>query len=355
VRYSLEVSFYDDGTHLHCAAVLRDAVTRQMLRTLRLAFDGEGASVKQMDIESAAAEIKAALWRQATTGQGLLAGPTDGPLELRMHDAARLFLLSDESWMQMGEQLAAARRDNPDDPEANLMWAMHLYTRIVQNPSDIGQRVALESEIETLVFDSMTMLQDNPVFMLGVSKLLLFTGRGHLRLAQQIAEQAFESSAAFASAFATLGQIKMCKGDLGAAIDLYDRGIELSEPKSEFRVYLMVLKCAALLAAGDRPSLDRACAALYEEKPVTRFQIGLPTAPPGPLAPDLDMLVSQFDAARAAQAITYVYYIFARLLEREDHRENIMRGLIGHLVSRFGPDIVSDEVQRCVPHLATRA
>jgi DNA-binding winged helix-turn-helix (wHTH) protein len=349
--FSLEVSFYDDGKCLHCAAVLRKAMTGQILQTFRLTLDPAGLPAGEPDIETIVAALKSAMWRQATMGQGILAGPTDQPLELRMHDAARLFARSDESWAEMSEQLSAARRNHSGDPQTELMWAMHLYARILQNPADLDMRAAHEKDIEACVFDHLAAFQGNPIFLLGASKLLLFAGRGHLALAEQLAEQAFASSTAFASAFAALGQIRMCKGDIRSAVDLYDRGIELSEPDSEFRVYLMVLKCAALMAEGDRPALDHAAAALYALKPITRLQIGLFMAPPGPLAPDLTMVLSQFDAARARYAILHLYYLLARLFVREDHRENIMRGVIGHLTERFGADVVPDEVRQSVPRL----
>lgn len=349
--FSLEVSFYDDGKCLHCAAVLRKAMTGQILQTFRLTLDPAGVAVGEPDIETIVTELKRAMWQQATTGQGILAAPTDLPLELRMHDAARLFARSDESWAEMSEQLSDARRNRPDDPQTELMWAMHLYARILQNPVDLDMRTAHEADIERCVFDHLAAFQDNPIFLLGASKLLLFTGRGHLALAERLAEQAFLSSTAFASAFAGLGQIRMCKGDIRSAVELYDRGIELSEPDSEFRIFLMVLKCAALMADGDRLQLDQTAAALYALKPVTRLQIGLFVAPPGPLAPDLTLILSQFDASRAQRAILYLHYVFARLFAREHHRENIMRGVIGHLTERFGSDVVPHEVRRSVPRL----
>ena len=336
---------------MHCAAVLRKVATGQILQTFRLMLDAAGLPASEPDIESVVAGLKSAMWRQATTGQGILAGPTDQPLELQMHDTARLFDRSDESWATMSEQLSEARRSQPGDPQTELMWAMHLYARILQNPADLDLRAAHEEDIERCVFDHLAVFQGNPIFLLGAAKLLLFTGRGHLALAEQLAEQAFLSSTAFASAFSSLGQIRMCKGDIRSAVDLYDRGIELSVPDSEFRVYLMVLKCAALMAEGDRSRLDKAVAALYALKPVTRLQIGLFVAPPGPLAPDLTLVVGQFDAARAKHAILHLHYVFARLFVREDHRENIMRGVIGHLTERFGADVVPDEVRRSVPRL----
>ena len=349
--FSLEVSFYDDGKCLHCAAVVRKVMTGQILQTLRLTLGPADLPDGEPDIETVVATLKRAMWRQATTGQGLLAGPTDQPLELQMHDAARLFDRSDESWATMSEQLSEARRNQPGDPQTELMWAMHLYARILQNPADLDLRAAHEEDIERCVFDHLAAFQSNPIFLLGAAKLLLFTGRGHLALAEQLAEQAFLSSTAFASAFSSLGQIRMCRGDIRSAIELYDRGIELSGLDSEFRVYLMVLKCAALMADGDRSRLDQAAAALYAQKPVTRLQIGLFVAPPGPLAPDLTLVLGQFDAARAKHAILHLHYVFARLFVREEHRENILRGVTGHLTERFGADVVPDEVRRSVPRL----
>ncbi len=353
VRFSLDVGFYNDGAHLHFAAALRDTATRRILKTFRLRFDQNGMAAGDPDIEGAVTSIKDAMWQHATTGQGALAGPKDTPLELRMHDAARLFLTTDASWAEMGEALAQARRDNPDDPETGLMWAMHLYARILQNPADIDNRAAFESEIETIVFDHLAAFQDNPVFLLGAAKLLLFVGRGHLGLAEQLADRAFQSSAAFASAFSVLGQIRMYRGEIPAAVALYDRGLELTEPDSEFRVYLMVLKCEALLAADDRAALDEAASAIYALKPATRLLLGLPLAPIGPLAPDLEAMLAKFDAGRARYAIIHVYYACARLFACEPHRGNIMRGLIGHLTRRFGMDIVPDEIRRSVPGLVS--
>ncbi len=351
IRFSLETSFYDDHKRLHCAAILRQASTGQMLASFRLTLDQADAAAQAAELERAARAIKHAIWQHSTTGAGILAGPSDTPLELRMHDASRLFMRSDESWAQMAEQLAHTRQQNPDDPQANLMWAMHLYVRIITNPADVSQRIAFEGEIQAIVFDHLPAFQDNPIFLLGAAKLLLFVGRGHIDLAERLAEQAFATSTAFASSFATLGQIRMCRGDIAGAVDLYDHGIELAGEDSEFRVYLLVLKCVALLAADDRVALERTSAALYALKPVTRYQVGLSLAPAGPLPPDLDMLVSQFDAMRAGMGIVYVYYTFARLFERPAHRENIMRGLLGNLTQRFGTDIVPGEVWQSVPGL----
>jgi len=181
--------------------------------------------------------------------------------------------------------------------------------------------------------------------------LLVFTGRGHMGLATQLAEQAFSSSAAFAASFSVLAQIRACKGEIDAALKLYNRGIELSDPHSEFRAYLMVLRLNALLAAGDRRALDAACAQLYAHKAGTRKALGLFYAAPGPLPDDLRLLLDRFDASHARRAVSYVYYITARLYQREDNRENILHGVVSHMTSRFGPGVVPHQVWQAAPRL----
>lgn len=354
VRFSLDVSFHSDSMGLHCAAVLREVSTKQMLQVLRVTLpDGLQAPP---DIWAIAASLKSTMWRRLTLAQGSAAIPQDEPLELRMHGAGLLLSRSDQSWLEGGAQLAGEREKSPDDPLTCLMWAMHLYSRIIlsfpNTPCPVPRCDAVTAEIEALVLDHLPALQDNPIHLLGAAKLLVFTGRGHIGLAAQLAEQAFASSAAFAAAFSVLGQIRMYMGDTDAAVALYDKGLELSEPDSHFRIYLMLLKLAALLASGDRPALDTACAQLYAQKPLTRRQIGLYYASPDQLPDDLKLHLDQFNLGQARRALSYGHYTSVRLFEREDHRENLLRGVVSHIVSRFGLEAVPDQVWQAAPRLA---
>lgn len=356
VRYSLDISFYSVAEVLHCAVVLRDGPSRRILATHRLAIEGEPSA--QGEAAALADRLQAMLWRQLTIRSIDIAAPSDTPLEIRMHDAALLLSRSDESWIEMGTQLAEARATQPDNPTTNLMWGLYLHSKLllgaVSADLTVEARSGLESEIEALVFATLPDLDDNPILMLAAAKLLFFTGRGHEGLAEQLAEQAFAASTAFAASFAILGQIRMGAGAAEQAVELYDHGLEMAEPGSQFEVYLLVLRASALLAAGDRARLEATCARLYAVKPSTRLQIGLFVTLPeaDALPPDVRAMFEQFDFERAERLVTYLYYLFARLYRRQEHRDNLMRGLIAHAVRRFGPSVVRDEIWRAVPGLA---
>ena len=354
VQFSLDVSFYGAGERLHVAAVLRDGSSRQILATYRLSLDTPDAVRVESDL--LAGRLQAAIWHQLTLGSLSQAAPTDRPLELRMHDAARMLARSDDSWIAMGEQLAEARANQPDDPATSLMWGLYLHSRLLLGAASAHltpeARTGLENEIETIVFQVLPDIAENPILMLAAAKLLLFTGRGHEGLAEQLAEQAFAASTAFAAAFAILGQIRLAAGAAEQAVDLYDHGLELAEPGSQFEVYLLVLRSAAQLAGGDREGMEATCERLYRIQPGARLQMALVTARPDTTLPAEALLIhTPFDFARAQSLVMYFYYVFARLYRRQEHRENLLRGVIAHMVRRFGPTVVEEEIWRAVPGL----
>jgi hypothetical protein len=339
---------------LHCALVLRDASNRRIIQTRRLTIDA-GGSV-DIEAEKVAEALQAALWQTLTLATLTDTAPSDTPLEIRMHDASLLLTRSPESWTEMAAQLQAARAANPSDPQLGLMWGMCLYARLLgASAADIAPefRGELESQIEAEALASLPRIGDNPLLVLGAAKLLYFAGRGHEALAERLAEQAFAASTAFAASFAVLGQIRAGKGDIDAAVTLFEHGLEMSEPGSEFEVYLLVLKVSAHLADGDRAALAATRDRLFAAKPATRATIGLFLVAPEAdgIPPELAPLFSQFDAERAQRTVTYLYYVSARLYRRQEHRENIMRGLITQMVRRFGTSVIAEEVRRAVPGL----
>jgi hypothetical protein len=234
------------------------------------------------------------------------------------------------------------------------MWGLNLYARLLSQALDSGEMMsagewsAVEDEMEALALASLPKVQDNPLLVLGVAKLLFFIDRGHSELAAQLADEAFANSTAFAAAFALQGQIRMCRGDIADAVGFYDKGIEMSEQGSAFHRYLLVLKCTALLAANQRPALDRVCAELYAIKPVTRQELGILMADPKArkLPPDIEEVLSMLAEERARKFVAYFYNVFARRFHSREHRRNVMRGLVTHMVRHFGRGIVPEAVSR---------
>jgi hypothetical protein len=124
--------------------------------------------------------------------------------------------------------------------------------------------------------------------------------------------------------------------------------MEMSEPGSAFHRYLLVLKCTALLAANQRPALERACAELYAIKPATRQEIGVLMADPKArkLPPDIEAVLPLLTEARARKLVAYFYNVFARRFDSREHRRNVMHGLVSHMVRHFGRGVVPEPVSR---------
>lgn len=346
--YSLDVSFHNDRYALHAAFVLRHLPSAAIIGAFRYKFEDDRAS----DAVSPTAErIKTALWAHLACPSGPVVAPAELPLEIRMHDAARLLIRSPMTWRETEKQLIEARAADPDDPTLAIMWGLNLYARLLQHAADAEgpmpqtEWAMIEDEIEALALANLPKVGDNPLLVLAVAKLLFFIDRGHAELAARLAEDAFATSTAFAASFALQGQICACQGRIGEALSLYDQGIEMSEPGSEFHVYLIVLKVIALLALGDRAPLDRVVAELYTLRPLTRMQFGLMLSPPSPELPaDLAPALAALDEARARNLIHYFFNVCARRFTDPQHRRNVMLGLLTHMVRRFGPGIVPASV-----------
>jgi hypothetical protein len=73
------------------------------------------------------------------------------------------------------------------------------------------ERDELESEIEATVLDCLPAIESNPLLMLAAAKLLYFVHRGHLDLAEDLAERAFARTADFAAALPVMGQLRQAR------------------------------------------------------------------------------------------------------------------------------------------------
>ncbi|HXF88756.1 MAG TPA: helix-turn-helix domain-containing protein [Xanthobacteraceae bacterium] len=358
-RFAAELSFVNIGSRLDCAITLKQFATGQILRVSRHTV-AEGApaaaAVDPKRVEAAAHEITTAIWDTLTYRAGAVPTPSDEPLAVRMHDAANL-LADTASWMETERRLRSALEANPNDHRAKLMLATCIHSKyLTSGPLLLPQhdfRAQDEDEMERLVLSSLPHLQDNPIFMMAAGKLLYFIDRGHRPLAIKIVEDAYQSTVAFATSFAILGQIRMLEGDFEGAMSLYDQGLELCRDGTEFQIYLLVLKCQALLAFDQRKALADALEVLYAKKPGTREVLSIFFAPPNAdeIAPEVHLVLDRLDQSRARAMLVYVNYICARLFRFAEHRENILRGPLTLFVDRFGPEVVPEDVRASVPAL----
>ena len=104
----------------------------------------------------------------------------------------------------------------------------------------------------------------------------------------------------------------MYRGRIQEALTFYDKGIELAKYGSEFHIYLLSLKCRALLAANNRVDLDNSAKELHAAKSITRMQVGLFLAPPNAsaLPADLEILLFKLTPWQARRLVCYLYYVF---------------------------------------------
>ena len=352
-RYVLRVSFRDSGARLDCTATLREVQTRRIIRAFRVEFAAAVTTSLAPEIERVSNDVIAALQKNLAEASEGLGTPTDQPLEIRLRKATTLLSASNPKWLEKGLQLRDARERNPASADLALQWCLHLFARLVlTNPfTGISRsgRDDLESEIEATVLECLPLIESNPLLMLAAAKLLYFVDCGHLELAEDLAERAFARTADFAAALPVLGQLRQARGDFVAAVSFFDRGIEMAEPGSEFERHMRVLKCIALLAAGEREAL-KAEAFAHESvhsPPDLTVMIAVLVTPPGQSLPQAvtDALVAAGPEG-ARNAIDYTYMTSVRHLTSLQARANIMQGLLAHLTRLHGEDIVPPFVLR---------
>lgn len=215
------------------------------------------------------------------------------------------------------------------------MWGMHLYAGLILR---VVRRRNVGEPHQDGGRDRRTCLRGSAGdrrqshYELAAVQLLFFIDRGHLDLT----ERAFARSTAFAAAFAMLGQVRLGRGRLADAIGFYDRGIELAEDGSAFHIDLLVLKCGALLATGDRVAFLDGRRPLYAAKPDARRDVGAYLVTPEENLPTEAAAMLEASGETGAHALLDgLYDLLARHSGVQAHRENVMRGLAAHLARGF--------------------
>jgi DNA-binding winged helix-turn-helix (wHTH) protein/tetratricopeptide (TPR) repeat protein len=342
LRYLLQVSFQTTDDRLDCTATLREMPSKHIVRAFRLdladsaSFASEATRVSLGTIK----ELRNAL-THASAGLGT---PSDQPLEIRLRKASTLLSSSNPAWLKKGHELSKARADNPADPDIALQWCLHLFARLVLASPFTGlsrdERDELESEIEATVLHCLPAIESNPLLMLAAAKLLYFVHRGHLDLAEDLAERAFARTADFAAALPVMGQLRQARGNFEEAVILFDRGIEMADAASDFLLHMRVLKCIALLASGDRTALDAANTFAYDipySPPALVVMMGMTmTAADQPLSEVVAKTLTAAGPAGVRNALEYVYFTSARHLIARTARANVMRGLVAHAMRLHG-------------------
>ncbi|MDH6268131.1 DNA-binding winged helix-turn-helix (wHTH) protein [Rhizobium sp. SG_E_25_P2] len=356
-RYSLQVSFHADHGRLSSAAALREMPSKRIMKTFRLQLDVEddaSFAAEALRVSAGVVDALEQAQKEASSGLGI---SEDDAIEARFESASKLLSADNPKWLAKGDLLGKIRQQNPQDSDAALQWCLHLFSKLVLTEPFAGMRLEerdrTETEIESTVLDCLPGIGSNPLLMLAAAKLLYFINRGHLDLAEEIAERAFPPTQDFTAALPILGQLKYARGRYDEAVKLFDRGIDLATPGSEFHWHMRVLKCLALVAAGhsgasaaQATDIGNFGAGSLRE---INLMLGWMTASPDlPLPPASETALKELGAAGAARGLEYLYFSSARHITLETGRSNVMRAMIAHVSRLHGRQAIPDLVLRGV-------
>ncbi len=354
LRYFLQVSFFAGNGHLDCAATLREMPSRRIAKALRLQLDMADATSftnEASRVSNGVIEVLRKALGHASTGLGIRA---EEPAETRLQKASSVLLSTNPRWVEGGEQLDRERKQDPDNADIALQWCLHLFTRLTtSNPfggMSLEERYRMESEIDATVLDCLPAIEANPLLMLAAAKLLYFINRGHLELAEDILERAFAQTTDFAAALPVMGQLRYARGQFDEAVRCFDRGIAMVELNPLYHIHIRVLKCLALLAAGNHAALEGAVPTIDPEipcPPEIAMMIAWTFAPADQeLPPASADALAAIGPEGAIGAIEYLYFTSARHLVSEQARANLMRNLIAHVTRRYGEQVIPAFVLR---------
>lgn len=352
-RYSLQVSFHTDHGRLSCVAALREMPSKRIMKTFRLQLDIHDDASFAAEAARVSGDVVDALMqalKKVSSGLGIA---EDEAIEDRFQSASKLLSAANPAWLASGDQLGRNREQNPHDPDAALQWCLHLFSKLVLTEPFTGmsleERDGIETEIESTVLECLPDIENNPLLMLTAAKLLYFINRGHLDLAEEIAERAIAPTPDFTAGLPILGQLKYARGRYDEAVKLFDRGIDMAVPGSEFHWHMRVLKCLALVAAGhsgasaaQATDLGNFGAGSLRE---INLMLGWMTASPDrPLPPALEEALQELGAAGAARGLEYLYFSSARHITLVSGRANVMRSMIAHVARLHGRQAIPDLV-----------
>lgn len=348
-RYLLKLSFNDSQGRQFCTATLQEMPSGQIMKVFSLRRDAEDRNPAASLVSILSSDVIDYLQQIMTDMTAGLGIPSDLSLEDRLWSASnRLTTGSQQMWLAKGEQL---NRDREADPSIDtaLQWCLHLFSRlVVASPFsriDYDERDRIESEMEETALRSLPAIENNPVQMLAAAKLLYFVNRGHLALAQDVAERAAKQMAGSAAALPLLAQICSAQGRANEAFALLQRSIEMSGSNFEFFIHANVLKCIALLAAGESQAAAGIIATIEylgdHCPPAAALAIGLMVAPTDRKLPDIltDALVSA-GSEGSGNALEFLYFTSARQHVSPVARRNVMRVMTAHVTGVHGETAV---------------
>jgi DNA-binding winged helix-turn-helix (wHTH) protein/tetratricopeptide (TPR) repeat protein len=354
LRYVLRLGYHVTADMLQGTATLHDMPSRHIVAIFRFTINPAQAGSVRSEAAALSSGILDRLHQASVHALAGLGMATDQPTPRRIEEALTRLYASAPDWLAKGPDLPDGRREAFETADAALQWCLHLFARLVMvNPFEgvaFDTRMGLESEIEDTVLAHLPEIDDKPLLMIAAAKLLYFIDRGHLALADDLAERAFARPAALAATYPVLSQLHYARGRFDDALRLLENGIALATPGSDLASYLTGLKFITLSAAGDQRRARMAAESLVLP-PNCPKEFGLmlalmqsPAADPLPAA--IDSAFAGIGPSGAQALLEYVYFTFARHLLSPLDRAALMRNMVSHTTRRYGRFILPCSVDR---------
>jgi len=350
---AVDLTFLCDSAGLDCVFRARAFRTGRLfcVERHRIASTRDQVAGQLATADALADRMASSVWRNLA-----IHAEHHEPLPVQLHRASATLVGGHISWQESERRLRQVLAENPDDHIAKLMLATSIHTKYIENGIDVFMAgadclSADEDEIEALVTTSLPSIQAEPYYAIMAAKLLYFIDRGYRRMAVELAENAHRSSTSPAASLAIIGQMRSFEGQIDQGLGSLEQAMELSEPDSQFWLYLLVMKAQSQLAAGDRAGLDATLAQLCQGRPELKLFLDIMFTRHDNPSPEALAVVQSASEARARAIMLFVYYVNARLFRYEDHRENVLRTPVTLFANRFGPSVVPEEVAASAPSL----
>jgi hypothetical protein len=351
----VDLTFLHDAAGLDCVLRATEFRTGRILTIRREVIVRGDAADATPEAEALASRIATEIWAGLAAGTAL-----SEPLQVAMQNASLAISEGPHGWAESHRRLQALAAENPDDHAVRIMLASNIRTKYIQHGLEIfgageDPTAADEAEIEALVTGSLPFVQDDPALLASAGDLLFFLGAGYQRMAVELLEDLNRSTAALPSTLMTLGAMRYHVGEVEAGLQALDLAQSMAEPNSEFEVYVICLKCQALMAIDDRERLDEVLALLYRRRPAIRFLYDILYGRPEALSPDAQGALAMMTIEQARGILIFADYLCARHFTLAEHRENSLKIPRAVLTARFGAEVLPSPMRWSVPVAANGA
>lgn len=348
-RIGIALNFFRVGEALDCVVHATAFQTGHTYNLTRHAIPADELGQEATETTGRlVAQLASDIWKALT-----MTARADAPLAVAMHNASQSLRGDQPGWSESNRSLEELASRNPNDHATQIMLAANIHSKYVQHglelfATGIDSRAEDEARIETLVTANLPFIEQDPFLAATAAQLLFFLGGGYRQPAIDLIERVTRTTTAVAPSLVILGSIRYFSGQVAEGVRALDQALDLADPGSELEVYILCLKCQALMAIHDRPALDAMLARLYALRPTIQFVYDIFYGREGAPSPQAVMAMQNMTVAQARGMLVFADYLCGRLFGDPAHRSNTLRAPLSLLGGHFGPALL-DTINASAP------